>query len=164
MKQERSMFDVESYAYRGPAVYDGQRYRKLDVTDEEEGRFAQDVKGGWIASMQHHFVSAAVPPAGEQYHFTLGSEADPRAPSPNRGPAQDRAGRHHGRLQREAVRRPEAAGATQGSRPAPRASPPTTASSPSSPTRCSPAAVGAPARRQLGWAIIIVTILLKLAF
>jgi YidC/Oxa1 family membrane protein insertase len=75
-EQERSMFDVESYAYRGPAVYDGQRYRKLDVTDDEEGRFAQDVKGGWIASMQHHFVSAAVPPTGEQYHFTLGSEAD----------------------------------------------------------------------------------------
>jgi YidC/Oxa1 family membrane protein insertase len=74
--QKRSMFDVESYAYRGPAVYDGQRYRKLDVTDDEEGRFAQDVKGGWIASMQHHFVTAAVPPVGEQYHFTLGSEAD----------------------------------------------------------------------------------------
>ncbi len=74
--QDRSMFDVESYAYRGPAIYDGQRYRKLDVTDDEEGRFAQDVQGGWIASMQHHFVSAAVPPTGEQYHFTLGSEAD----------------------------------------------------------------------------------------
>jgi len=74
--RKRSMFDVESYAYRGPAVYDGSRYRKLDVTDDEEGHYAQDVTGGWIASMQHHFVTAAVPPAGEQYHFTLGREDD----------------------------------------------------------------------------------------
>jgi YidC/Oxa1 family membrane protein insertase len=71
---ERSMFDVESYAYRGPAIYDGKRYQKLDVSDEEDGKFAQNVTNGWIASMQHHFVSAAVPPAGEEYHFTLGQE------------------------------------------------------------------------------------------
>jgi YidC/Oxa1 family membrane protein insertase len=71
---ERSMFDVESYAYRGPAIYDGKSYEKLDVTDEEEGQFAQNVTGGWIASMQHHFVSAAVPPAGEEYNFTLGKD------------------------------------------------------------------------------------------
>ena len=75
-EQKRSMFDVESYAYRGPAIYDGKGYQKLDVTDEDEGRFAQNVTGGWIASMQHHFVSAAVPPAGEEYHFTLGPEDD----------------------------------------------------------------------------------------
>jgi len=73
---ERSMFDVESYAYRGPAIYDGNKYRKLDVTDEDDGKFAQNVTGGWIATMQHHFVSAAVPPTGEEYHFTLGQEGD----------------------------------------------------------------------------------------
>jgi YidC/Oxa1 family membrane protein insertase len=71
---ERSMFDVESYAYRGPAIYDGKKYRKLDITDEEEGKFAQNVTDGWIATMQHHFVSAAVPPKGEDYHFTLGQD------------------------------------------------------------------------------------------
>jgi len=70
---DRSMFDVESYAYRGPAIYDGKKYQKLDVTDDD-ARFAQNVTNGWIASMQHHFVSAAVPPAGEEYHFTLGQE------------------------------------------------------------------------------------------
>jgi YidC/Oxa1 family membrane protein insertase len=75
-QQKRSMFDVESYAYRGPAIYDGKKYRKLDVTDDEDGKFAQNVTDGWIASMQHHFVSAAVPPAGEEYHFTLGQDSD----------------------------------------------------------------------------------------
>jgi len=38
--------------------------------------FAQNVTNGWIATMQHHFVSAAVPPAGEDYHFTLGQDGD----------------------------------------------------------------------------------------
>ncbi len=73
---ERSMFDVESYAYRGPAIYDGKAYNKLDITDDEEGKFAQNVTGGWIATMQHHFVTAAVPPKAEDYHFTLGQEGD----------------------------------------------------------------------------------------
>jgi YidC/Oxa1 family membrane protein insertase len=82
---ERSMFDVESYAYRGPAVYDGKKYNKLDVTDDEEGKFAQNVTNGWIASMQHHFVSAAVPPKDEEYHFTLGQD-DSHALLTYRGP------------------------------------------------------------------------------
>ncbi len=30
--QSRSMFDVESYAFRGPAVYDGKKYQKLAST------------------------------------------------------------------------------------------------------------------------------------
>ncbi len=72
--QDRSMFDVESYAYRGPAIYDGQKYRKLDIDDKEEGRFAQNVTDGWMATMQHHFVSAAVPPKGEEYNITLGRD------------------------------------------------------------------------------------------
>jgi YidC/Oxa1 family membrane protein insertase len=72
--QDRSMFDVESYAYRGPAIFDGQKYRKLDIDDKEDGRFAQNVIDGWMATMQHHFVSAAVPPKGEEYHVTLGRD------------------------------------------------------------------------------------------
>jgi YidC/Oxa1 family membrane protein insertase len=72
--QERSMFDVESYAYRGAAVYDGKKYRKLDVTDEDDAKFAQAFAGGWMAEMQHHFVTAAVPPAAETFDYTMGLE------------------------------------------------------------------------------------------
>ena len=72
--QKRSMFDVESYAYRGPAIYDGKKYRKLDVSDEEDAKFAQAFAGGWMAEMQHHFVSAAVPPVSEIFDYTLGVE------------------------------------------------------------------------------------------
>jgi YidC/Oxa1 family membrane protein insertase len=72
--QDRSMFDVESYAYRGPVVYDGKKYRKLDVTDEDDAKFAEAFAGGWIAEMQHHFVTAAVPPLAETFDYTMGTE------------------------------------------------------------------------------------------
>jgi YidC/Oxa1 family membrane protein insertase len=68
---KRSMFDVESYAFRGPAVYDGQSYQKLAIDDEDDRRFDRAITGGWAAAMQHHFVSAIVPPAGEAYQYTL---------------------------------------------------------------------------------------------
>lgn len=68
---ERSMFDVESYAFRGPAVYDGESYQKLAIDDEEDSRFSRAITDGWAAAMQHHFVAAIVPPAGQAYQYTL---------------------------------------------------------------------------------------------
>ncbi len=73
--QERSMFDVESYAFRGPAVYDGKKYQKLDVEDTD-APFQQAFSDGWMAEMQHHFVTAAVPPQGETYDYSLRREAN----------------------------------------------------------------------------------------
>ncbi len=74
--QKRSMFDVESYAFRGPAVYDGKKYQKLSVDDADDAAFSQAAAGGWMAEMQHHFVTAAVPPKGETYDFSLQREGD----------------------------------------------------------------------------------------
>jgi YidC/Oxa1 family membrane protein insertase len=68
---ERSMFDVESYSFRGPAVYDGEKYRKLKITDEKDRQFAADITGGWLASLQHHFVVALVPAAGQAYKYAI---------------------------------------------------------------------------------------------
>jgi YidC/Oxa1 family membrane protein insertase len=72
--QDRSMFDVESYSFRGPAIYDGKKSSKLDVNDEEDGAFRQTISDGWMAEMQHHFVAAAVPPKGEAYDFSVQKE------------------------------------------------------------------------------------------
>ena len=69
---KRSMFDVESYAFHGPAIYDGTKYRKLDITDKEDSHLSLEVRDGWLAALQHHFVSAIVPPRGAPYRFTLG--------------------------------------------------------------------------------------------
>ncbi|HET7203906.1 MAG TPA: membrane protein insertase YidC [Steroidobacteraceae bacterium] len=74
--QERSMFDVESYSFRGPAIYDGRKYRKLDVEDDDDASLRTSIADGWMAEMQHHFVTAAVPPKSESYDFALQKEQD----------------------------------------------------------------------------------------
>ena len=68
---ERSYFKVETYAYRGPAIYDGKGYRKLNVEKEEDRAFKGDFAGGWMAALQHHFVAAAVPPTQEKYDYQI---------------------------------------------------------------------------------------------
>ena len=73
---ERSYFKVDTYAYRGPAVYDGKAYRKLNIEDEEDRAFKESFAGGWMAAMQHHFVAAAVPPAGNAYDYQLNLDPD----------------------------------------------------------------------------------------
>ncbi len=68
---ERSMFSPDSYAFKGPAYYDGTKYQKLKLDKDEDRRLSIDVTGGWIAGMQHHFVSAVVPPVAETTHIAL---------------------------------------------------------------------------------------------
>ena len=60
---DRSFASVESYSYRGPAVFDGERYEKLDAGDLGDGSWRVNTAGGWLALIQHHFLVAAVPPA-----------------------------------------------------------------------------------------------------
>jgi len=71
IEHERSMFDVESYAFVGPAIYDGKAYRKLTLTDEDDDKFAATVTNGWIAGLQHHFVAAAIPVKDEAYAYRI---------------------------------------------------------------------------------------------
>ncbi len=63
----------ERFATRGPAIWDGLKYRKLKITDDEDRHLNLGVKDGWIAALQHHFVTAVVPPAGVEYRFTMSS-------------------------------------------------------------------------------------------
>jgi YidC/Oxa1 family membrane protein insertase len=75
-RTKRSMFNVETYAYHGPALYDGKKYRKLDTADKDDSHLSLEVTNGWIAALQHHFVTAIVPPKDEPYHFTLNAAGD----------------------------------------------------------------------------------------
>ena len=68
---ETSMFNVESYAHKGPAYFDGKKYSKLKIADEDDSTLSKDLQGGWIAGMQHHFVTAVVPNAKSSYHYGL---------------------------------------------------------------------------------------------
>lgn len=73
---ERSYFKVETYAYRGPAVFDGKSYRKLQIEDEDDRAFKGTFAGGWMAALQHHFVAAAVPPIDATYDYQLSLDSD----------------------------------------------------------------------------------------
>jgi YidC/Oxa1 family membrane protein insertase len=75
-RTKRSMFNVETYAYHGPALYDGKKYRKLDTADHDDSHLSADVTNGWTAALQHHFVTAIVPPKDQSYRFTLNSAGD----------------------------------------------------------------------------------------
>ena len=70
-RTKSSYFNVESYAFHGPAIHDGTKYRKLDPTSTDDSHLSLEVRDGWIAALQHHFVSAVVPPRGAPWHFTL---------------------------------------------------------------------------------------------
>ena len=73
---KRSYFNTDSYAFHGPAIWDGTKYRRLDVSDEKDSHLALDVTGGWVAALQHFFVSAIVPPRAAEYHLTLNIDRD----------------------------------------------------------------------------------------
>lgn len=73
---ERSMFRVETYAYRGPAVWAAEQgrdnlYHRLKIEKPDDFKFAPEIQDGWIAGMQHHFVSAVVPDPAKKYSYSL---------------------------------------------------------------------------------------------
>jgi YidC/Oxa1 family membrane protein insertase len=67
----RSYFDVESYSFKGPAVSDGTKSKDLNVESDSDSKFSATYTNGWLASLQHQFVSAIVPPAGQPYEYKL---------------------------------------------------------------------------------------------
>ncbi len=73
---ERSMFSVESYAFQGPAYFNGTKYFKIDRTNVADSELPREVTTGWIAGMQHHFVTAVVPTEGQNYAYALRTEGN----------------------------------------------------------------------------------------
>jgi YidC/Oxa1 family membrane protein insertase len=67
----RSYFDVETYSFKGPAVYDGTKSKDLNVESDSDSKYSASISGGWLASLQHQFVAAVVPPAGQPYQYQL---------------------------------------------------------------------------------------------
>jgi YidC/Oxa1 family membrane protein insertase len=75
--QDRSMFDVDSYSFHGPVVYDGERSTKLDRDDLlSDGPMTLSATNGWIASIQHHFLSAVVPTAESEQRYSVSIRND----------------------------------------------------------------------------------------
>jgi YidC/Oxa1 family membrane protein insertase len=69
---ERSMFDVDSYSFDGPQTYNGdkaEKYKRDDLMDKGPVEFS--TPDGWVAAIQHHFLSAIVPEAGAPHVYRL---------------------------------------------------------------------------------------------
>ena len=76
-EQERSMFDVDSYSFIGPIVYDGDKSEKLKRDDLiEDGKYEFSAQRGWIGSIQHHFLSAVVPTPDVDYKYDVAVSGD----------------------------------------------------------------------------------------
>jgi YidC/Oxa1 family membrane protein insertase len=78
-RTKSSMFNysAEKSQFHGPAIYNGAKYRKLDfAAGSEDSHLSVPVANGWIAALQHHFVSAIVPPQDQQFQMTLSSAGD----------------------------------------------------------------------------------------
>ncbi len=67
----RSYFDVETYSFKGPAVYDGTKSKDLNVESDSDSKYSAVISNGWLASLQHQFVAAVVPPANRPYQYQL---------------------------------------------------------------------------------------------
>jgi YidC/Oxa1 family membrane protein insertase len=77
IKMERSMFDVDTYSFVGPIVYDGDKSSKLKHDDLiEDGKFEFSSPSGWVGSIQHHFLRAAVPTPGVDYKYDVQATGD----------------------------------------------------------------------------------------
>ena len=72
----RSFTSVDSYSFTGPVLYDGDQFEKLDVDDLLGSPISQSLAGGWLASIQHHFLAAAVPPPAEEIHYQASARGD----------------------------------------------------------------------------------------
>ena len=71
-EMERSMFNVDSYSFDGPIVYDGDKSQKLKRDDLiDDGRYEFNSQQGWFGEIQHHFLRAAVPTRGVDYKFDV---------------------------------------------------------------------------------------------
>ncbi len=66
---ERSYLSIDSYSFKGPVLYDGEQFETIDFEDLASEPITQTVQGGWFAAIQHHFLGAAVPPSGDLYRY-----------------------------------------------------------------------------------------------
>ncbi|MEI8296376.1 MAG: membrane protein insertase YidC [Pseudomonadota bacterium] len=71
-KAERSMWDPSTYSFKGPAVYNAKKYQKLDLEKPDPDQLPKaPLTGGWAAALEHHFVVAIVPDPAAATDYTL---------------------------------------------------------------------------------------------
>lgn len=72
--EESSMF---IYTYTGGVIYsDEQKYEKIDFDDMQDSDLNRDIDNGWAAMIQHYFLSAWLPEEGETNHYYTKAPTD----------------------------------------------------------------------------------------
>jgi len=85
---ERSMFNVDTYSFDGPIIYDGDKSEKLDRDDLlSDGPYDIKAGNGWVGSIQHHFLSAIVPAKDAEYRYKVSVTGDTSVASLIRSPS-----------------------------------------------------------------------------
>jgi len=57
-------------SYTGGVIYTAdKKYEKISFDSMKKHNLERDVDGGWVAMIQHYFVGAWIPPAGEHHQF-----------------------------------------------------------------------------------------------
>ena len=74
-KDDRSMFDVESFSFDGPIIFDGEKSEKVDPSDLlEGGPLTYSASSGWIGAIQHHFVTAIIPGVDNEFRYQINAD------------------------------------------------------------------------------------------
>ncbi len=85
---ERSMFNVDSYSFDGPIIYDGEKSEKLKRGDlMSDGPYDIKAANGWVGSIEHHFLSAVVPSKEVEYRYKVSVTGDTSVASLIRSPS-----------------------------------------------------------------------------
>ena len=70
-------FNIDSYSFTGPVAYDPEnKFQKLQVAKLADEPFHRKAADGWIASIQHHFLAAAIPPRDQEFSYDLTLDKD----------------------------------------------------------------------------------------
>jgi YidC/Oxa1 family membrane protein insertase len=73
---KRSYTSVDAYSFIGPVFYNGRKYHKIEFDDLEEKPLQETLAGGWLASIQHHFLGAVIPDPARQRSYTSSVHGD----------------------------------------------------------------------------------------
>ena len=58
------------YTYTGGVIYSpAEKYEKIEFSDMADANLSRDINDGWAAMIQHYFLGALIPVAGEPNHY-----------------------------------------------------------------------------------------------
>ncbi|HWG77048.1 MAG TPA: membrane protein insertase YidC [Steroidobacteraceae bacterium] len=70
----RSYFNPGSYAYKGPAYFDGQRFEKINY--QKGNTLDMTVRGGYLAALQPYFFAGILPPRDQAFQYSFQHQGD----------------------------------------------------------------------------------------